>query len=125
RIAGALFLVLTCVWSLAFAQLCESHMNMDLHDDLAQHGCPHCLPPHHDKMDNQGCPDGQCSMERSDDLASVKAESVTSYNQLKLITCLSASAARETAYAVSVGPLARNRHIVEPPPRLKYCTLLI
>ncbi len=125
-IAGALFLVLACVWSLTLAQPCDSHTTiMGMNEGAADHGCPYSSPPHQDKMDNQDCPDGQCGMERTDDPASGNAESVTSHDPVKLVTRLSASDELETTPFVAVVQPTRSIDVLELPLRLKFCTFLI
>ncbi len=126
RIAGALFLVLACVWSLTLAQPCDSHMEiMGMNGGVADHGYPNCPPSHQDKMYDQDRSDAQCSMERTDDPASVNAESVTSYDPVKLVARLSAGDELETTPFVAVAQPTLSIAILEPPLRLKFCTLLI
>lgn len=125
-IAGSLFLVLACVWSLTLAQPCDSHTNiMGMNGGVADHGYPYCPPSHQDNMYDQDCSSAQCSMERSDNPASVNVESASSHDPVKLVTRLSASDELETTYFVAVAQPTLGIDILEPPLRLQFCTLLI
>ncbi len=76
-------------------------------------------------MYDQDCSYAQCSMGRTDDPASVNAESVTNYDPEKLVTRLSAGDELEITHFVAVSQPTLSIDILEPPLRLKFCTLLI